>query len=50
MEVFHVSWNAPETVFHEMFLKEKFQDVSLRLETSKNSQENTCARVSILML
>ena len=24
MNVFHVSWNAPETVFHEMLRKKSF--------------------------
>ena len=24
MKVFHVSWNAPETVFHEMLWKKRF--------------------------
>ena len=56
MKVFHVSWNAPETVFHEMLWKKSFP-VYPCLNTSFQEQlrsdiaaQNLCGRVVVLQI
>ena len=56
MKVFHISWNAPETVFHEMLWKKSFLvypclyfsfQEQLRSDTAA---QNLCGRVVVLQI